>query len=227
MTNKSIDPRKIIAALICGMLGCVFMCSGDWLMMYGDTAYNGKVSWLTEGTAQIPAWRNLLSMLVAFPAIILYGIALFYIEKFIKNEKHAKIYHYLTALGMTPWMLIHLYVVVVLHVFAVMRQGGYEGAFAVSEALHDQFVIVFFIAEAIMVLPFFYWFYLQFSGKTVFPKWMTFTNVIVIYALLKIVAVLLPDTPFRIGFNNGLMSESMFIWFGIMFVWTVKKQKIM
>lgn len=214
------------AALICGMLGCVFMCSGDWLMMYGDTAYNGNVSWLTEGAAQIPAWRNLLSMLVAFPAIILYGIALFNIEKFIKNEKHAKVYHYLTAFGMTPWLLIHLYVVAVLHVFAVMRQGGYEGAFAVSEALHDQFVIVFFIAEAIMVLPFLYWFYLQLSGKTIFPKRMTCTNVIVIYVLLKIIAMLLPDTPFRIGFNNGLMSESMIIWFGIMLVWTNKSARL-
>lgn len=202
------------------------MCSGDWLIMYGDTAYNGNVLWLTEGAADIPAWRNLLSMLVAFPAVILYGIAFFSIEKFIKNKNHVKIYRYLTAFGMTPWLLIHLYVAAVLHIFAVMRQGGYEGGFAVSEALHGQFVTVFFIAEAIMVLPFLYWFYLRFSGKTIFPKWMIFTNVIVIYLLLKITAVLLPDTPFRIGFNNGLMSESMFIRFGIMLVRTNKKEKI-
>ena len=58
--------RKKVAALICGMFGCVFLGSGDWLMMYGNTAYHGQVYWLTEGVAQIPAWRNSLSMLVAF-----------------------------------------------------------------------------------------------------------------------------------------------------------------
>ena len=77
ITNKT----KLTTALTCGMLGCVFMCSGDWLMMYGDTAHYGDVIWLTEGAAQIPAWRNLLSTLVVYPDIILYGIGLFNIEK--------------------------------------------------------------------------------------------------------------------------------------------------
>lgn len=225
-TNKTVNLRKMTAALICGMLGCVFMCSGDWLMIYGDTAYHGEIYWLTEGAAQIPAWRNLLSMLVAFPAVILYGIGLFNIEKFIKQEKQTKIYHYLTAFGMTPWLCIHLYVAAVLHVFSAMTQNGYDGALAVAEAFHDRFVSVVFIGEAIMVLPFLYWFYLQISGKTVFPKWTAFTNVIVIYGILQTVKSLLPDTPFRLGFTNGLMSESMFIWFGIMLVWTIKKEKI-
>lgn len=26
------DRKKIISALLCGMLGCIFMGSGDWLM---------------------------------------------------------------------------------------------------------------------------------------------------------------------------------------------------
>ena len=48
--------RKKVAALNCGMFGCVFLGSGDWLMMYGNTAYHGQIYWLTEGVAQIPAW---------------------------------------------------------------------------------------------------------------------------------------------------------------------------
>ena len=102
MKNETVKRKKMIAALICGMIGCVFLCSGDWLMMYGDTAYHGEIYWQTEGTAQIPAWRNSLSMLVAFPAIILYGISLFAAEEFIKTEKHNKIYNYLTILCFTP-----------------------------------------------------------------------------------------------------------------------------
>lgn len=56
---------------------------------------------------------------------------------------------------------------------------------------------------------------------------MAFTNVIVIYGVLQVVKELFPDSPFRLGFTNGLMSESMFIWFGIMLVWTIKKDKVM
>ncbi|MBD5506402.1 MAG: hypothetical protein HDR09_22255 [Lachnospiraceae bacterium] len=63
--------------------------------------------------------------------------------------------------------------------------------------------------------------YLQVSGRTVFPKWMAFTNVLVVYVVLRFVKSLLSDTSFRLGFTNGLMSESMFIWFGIMLAWGV------
>ena len=54
----------------------------------------------------------------------------------------------------------------------------------------------------------------QIAGKTVFPRWMAFTNVLVIYAVLKGVSLLLPVSAFRLGFTNGLMSESMILWFG-------------
>ncbi|MCM1382509.1 MAG: hypothetical protein NC192_11255, partial [Muribaculaceae bacterium] len=79
--------------------------------------------------------------------------------------------------------------------------------------------------EAFMLPPFLYWFYLQISGKTLFPKGFAFTNVLVIYLLLQIVKMLLPDSPFRLGFTNGLMSESMIIWFGIMLVWVNSKRE--
>lgn len=33
------------------------------------------------------------------------------------------------------------------------------------------------------------------------------------------------DSPFRIGFTNGLMSESMIIWFAIMIIFVSKNKK--
>ncbi|MCM1186158.1 MAG: hypothetical protein NC251_08255 [Lachnoclostridium sp.] len=219
--KEMIQGKKMMAALFCGMLGCVFMGSGDWLMMYGDVTSHGNVYWLTEGVAQISPERNLLSMLVAFPAVILYGIGLFAVEKFIKPDRPKRIYHYLTALGMLPWLCIHLYVVMILYTFAMMSRNGYEAAIPMAEAMRAQFLPVLFIGEALMVLPFLYWFYLQISAKTVFPKGMAFTNVLIIYGVLQVVKSVLPDSPFRIGFANGLMSESMILWFGIMLVWVV------
>ena len=94
--------QKMTAALICGMLGCLCYGGGDWLMLSGDTARDGTLHWLTHGAARIPAWRNTLAMALAFPGIILYGIALFALEDFIRSEKERKAYRALTAFGLTP-----------------------------------------------------------------------------------------------------------------------------
>lgn len=218
MSNK----KKIIATLLCGMLGCILMGSGDWLMMYGNTTHHGELYWLTDGVAQIPVWRNSLSMLVAFPAVLLYGIALFTTTKFVKQDKQRKIYHYLTAFGLTPWLCLHLLYVMILCLFAWLNSNGYEAvALPAAQALYSQLSWIVILCEVLMLPPFLYWFYLQISGKTVFPKWMAFTNVLVIYAVLLLVKSAMPDTPFRIGFTNGLMSESMLIWFCVMLVWLI------
>lgn len=114
----------------------------------------------------------------------------------------------------------------ILYVFAWLNGNGYEAAaLSAAEALLSQFSWIVPLSEALMLPPFLYWFYLQISGKTIFPKGMAFTNVLVIYAVLWLAKTMLPDSPFRLGFTNGLMSESMFIWFGIMLVWTTKKER--
>ncbi len=42
---------------------------------------------------------------------------------------------------------------------------------------------------------------------------MAFTNVLLIFGILKVISMLMPQSAFRIAFTNGLMSESMIIWF--------------
>ena len=92
--------RNLNDALICGMLGCLCFGAGDWLIIYGNTACSGSLYWLTEGAADIAPWRNGLSMALSFPGIILYGIALFAIQGYIKESRHQKVYHYLNAFGL-------------------------------------------------------------------------------------------------------------------------------
>jgi hypothetical protein len=36
----------------------------------------------------------MLAMALAFPGIVFYGIALFAVQEYIKDEKHKRIYHY-------------------------------------------------------------------------------------------------------------------------------------
>ncbi len=205
--------NKRIAALVCGLLGCLCFGAGDWLMLYGDPAYTGKVYWLTEGVRHIPQWRFDLSMALALPGIVLYGIALFAVQDYIKSERERTIYHYLNAFGLTPWLALHLFVVMVLCLWS------FSGDLALATELRDRLNWFVFASEAMMLPVFLYWFYLQINGRTVFPKWFAWTSVLVFYALLSGVKTLLPVSAFRLGFTNGLMSESMILWFGCMLLW--------
>ncbi len=205
--------NKRIAALACGLLGCLCFGAGDWLMLCGDPAYTGKVYWLTEGVRHIPQWRFDLSMALALPGIVLYGIALFAVQGYIREERERTIYHYLNAFGLTPWLALHLFVVMVLCLWS------FGGNLALATELRDRLNWFVFASEAMMLPVFLYWFYLQISGRTVFPKWFAWTSVLVFYALLSGVKTLLPVSAFRLGFINGLMSESMILWFGCMLLW--------
>nr|WP_286082983.1 DUF6796 family protein [Parablautia intestinalis] len=193
---------------------------------HGDTAHGGSVYWLTWGVAQIPAWRNTLAMALAFPGIILYGIAHFALEDFIRSEKERKVYRALTAFGLTPWIALHLFYIMILYAFSWLSAGSYaEAALPLGEAVLTHFSWFPLVSEILMLLPFLYWFYLQIRQKTVFPKKMAFTNILVIYFLMYGIKSMMPDGPFRIGFTNGLMSESMIIWFGIMLVWNLCRKR--
>ena len=210
---------RIRIALICGMLGCLCYGGGDWLMLYGNPAHHGTLSWLTEGVAAMPPWRFNLAMALAFPGIILYGIALFAVQGFITEEKQRKIYHFLNAFGLTPWIALHLFYIMILSLFAWLNRNGFAGdATAICEGLYAPLAWLVPVSEAVMLPVFVWWFWLQINGRTVFPRWMAFTNVLFIYGVLKGVSLLMPESAFRLGFTNGLMIESMIVWFGFMLV---------
>ena len=222
MENK-VDKKTLALAMICGILGCFCYGGGDWLMIYGDTTSSGELIWLTQGASQIAPWRNGLAMFLAFPGIIFYGIALFYIGRFIRGEKERKIYHYLNAFGLTPWMCLHLFYIMILYLYNWMTNNGYsEAALPACEALYSHLSWVIMVSEVLMLPVFLYWFYVVVRGKTTLPRWMAAGNVLVFYVVLLAVKSFLPDTPFRIGFTNGLMSESMIFFF--LLIWIVGDQ---
>ena len=205
--------------LILGLLGCLCFGAGDWLMMYADPTFEGNIKWLTLGTAAIPQWRYNLAMLLAFPGVILYGTALFAVQEYITDEKKKKVYHYLNAFGLTPWIALHLIYVVILSLFAWLNSNGFsDDALLICESLFTNFAWLIPVSEGIMLPVFIYWFYVQITGNTVFKKEMAFTNVLLIFGILKVISMLMPQSAFRIAFTNGLMSESMIIWFLLVYL---------
>ncbi|MCD8120454.1 MAG: hypothetical protein LUE29_13440 [Lachnospiraceae bacterium] len=212
--------KKIALALLCGLLGCVCFGVGDWLMLYGDTSYSGTISWLTTGAAQIASWRNNLAMVLAFPGIILYGIALFVIGELIKGERKQRVYHYLTAFSLTPWLCLHLFYIMILYGFAWMSGNGYAtAAIPVSEAVFSHFSWIVLVSEALMLPPYLYWGWLVLRRHSVLPRQMVLSNPLIFYLALKLMTLLMPDSAFCLAFTNGLMSESMVLWFGSILAW--------
>lgn len=218
--------RKMRLALWCGILGCLCFGGGDWLMLYGSTAHQGSLFWLTEGAASIPPWRNSLAMALSFPGILLYGIALFAIAELLKEERHKRAYRYLTAFSLTPWLALHLFYIMILYGFAWMSGSGYQAAaLPVSEAVFRHLSWIVIASELIMLPPYVYWAYLLLGHKSHLPGGMAVSNPLVFYVVLKAVTGLLPDSAFRIGFTNGLMSEGMALWFGSMLLWLRGRQE--
>lgn len=214
--------EKINFSLLCGILGCFCFGVGDWLMLYGDTAYKGSLSWLTVGAAEIAPWRNTLAMALAFPGMIFYGIALFAIAAYLKKERQRKVYHYLTAFSLTPWLALHLFYIMILYAFAWMNGSGYEAAaLPVSEALFGHLSWLVIVSEVLMLPPYLYWFQTLIRGSSAFPKGMALSNPLLFYVLLKLLTMFMPDGAFRLAFTNGLMSESMLLWFGSILLWNL------
>ena len=105
----------------------------------------------------------------------------FALEDFIRTEKKQKVYRTLTAFGLTPWIALHLFYIMILYAFSWMSTGSYaEAALPLGEALFAHFSWVPLVSEILLPPPLLYWFYLQNMRKTVFPKEMAFTNTLVI-----------------------------------------------
>ena len=220
------NKKKLILAMVCGMLGCLCFGGGDWLMIYGDPAHSGTLSWLTIGTASIPQWRYALAMALAFPGIILYGSGLFAAGELITDERGRRTYHYLNAFGMTPWIALHLFYVMILALYSWLNSNGFsDDSERICEGLFAQLSWLVPVSEAVMLPVFVYWFWVQIKGRTVFPKVFAFTNVLVIFAVLKVISMLMPVSGFKLGFTNGLMSESMIIWFGTILAYCVRAKE--
>ena len=143
---------------------------------------------------------------------------------YIRGNNERKVYHYLNAFGLTPWIALHLFYIMILVLYSWMNVNGFASeALAVCEGLFSCMSWFVPVSEALMMPVFIYWFYLQITGKTVFPRAMAFTNVLIIFGILKGISNLLPVSAFRLGFTNGLMSESMILCFGFMLIWEAKR----
>ena len=135
----------------------------------------------------------------------------------IENNRTMRIDQRVDA--MNTWMCLHLFYIMILYLYAWMIGHGYaDAALPACEALFDHLSWVIIVSEVVMLPVFLYWFYVVVRGKTTLPRWMAAGNVLVFYCILYVIKSILPDTAFRLGFTNGLMSESMIFFFILIWI---------
>lgn len=193
--------------ILLGMAGCVLMTLGDWLMLCADPAASGSLSWLTEGVKNMGSWRLNAALALSFPAIVLYAVGLFSIAGYIKDKRDRRVYRALNAIGLTPWLMLHMFYVMIFGVWQITKD------LTVCEQLFSRFSWIIMVSMVFMIPVYVYWAYLVFKERTVFPKVFALNSVLVFYVILKGITMILPTSAFRLGFLNGLMSESMFLFF--------------
>ena len=217
--EQRISRQTMVLYLLCGFAGCLLMASSDWLMIYGNTAAQGALPWLTEGVALVPPWRNTLALALAFPAVVCYLIALLGVRYFLRERSARKLYVSLTSLGMTPWLCLHLFYTMIFFLFGWLRsQGEPDLAFSACEAIVSHFSWLIPVADVLMVLPFLYLLFAFITNRSHYSRCMALNNPLVIFVVLKLISGFLPNVPARLAFINGLMSESMLVWFIVFLV---------
>ena len=223
--ETQITTKKHILLLALGMAGCLLLAASDWLMIYGDPSYQGALAWLTTGAAAIPPARNAVAMAISFPAVLLYCFGLFAVRYFLSGQRR-KTYCALTVAGLTPWLCLHLFYVMILFLFAWLQgQGQQAMAYAACEALFSQFQWIIPLAEVIMILPYVYLFVLAVRGRTSLPRWTAINNPLVLYLILSLGKLIFPSTAWKLAYTNGLMSEAMLLWFLFYLILVARKKK--
>ena len=70
-----------------------------------------------------------------------------------------------------------------------------------------------------MLPPYLYWGWLLWKKRAKLPQWMALSNPLIFYVVLKLLTLFMPEGAFCLAFTNGLMSESMAVWFGTILTW--------
>lgn len=212
--EDQISEKRFICLLLLGMLGSALMAASDWLMIYGDPGFTGALPWLTAGVAQVSPFRNAFAMAIAFPAVIFCCFGLFSVRYFLKGRQR-KTYCALTAAGITPWLCLHLFYIMIFFLFSWLNaQGESMLCHTACEAVFAQFHWIIPVGEGIMVLPYIYLLCLTATGKTRLPKQAVLNNPLFLFAA-SAVKCFLPESAWKLAYTNGMMSLAVFVWFFI------------
>lgn len=216
--------RRAVLSLGTGLAGAVLIVLSDWLMIFGDAAYDGELFWLTEGVKNIPAWRSTLALVIFLPGVIFCAGALFSLEPWLKPGKRRAWWRYLTAYSLIPWLALHLLFMLILFLYAWLSQNGFAAAaLPACTALFRHFYWLIPAGSLLIVLPFGFWLLCVLRGQSFLPRPWAAANPLIFFLLLVPLRLFLPQSPWRPALANSLMSLALFFFF-LALLWAARRQ---
>lgn len=201
--------------LVPGVLGALLMLAGDWLLGYVDPALlTEQSSILRAGYAgDYALWRPAAAMATGTLGLLCYLPGLWGMALTIRNKGWRKRFCWTMAAGLPGWMLIHYFFSQLIYQFAWASQNGDTMALEAACAVNLAFRYPVGVWYVLMAVPFLLHLGLTVRGLTHLPRWTALLSPVVCLVALRVLAALLPQTPFAYGLSIGAMNEAMLIWF--------------
>lgn len=201
--------------LLPGILGALLMLAGDWLLGYVDPAplVEGS-SILRAGYAQDYAlWRPVAAMATGTLGMLCYLPGLWGMALTIRDKRWRRRFCGAMAAGLPGWMLIHYFFSQLIYQLAWSCRSGDPMALESARAVNLAFRYPVGVWYVLMAVPFLIHLALTARGRSHLPRWTALLSPVVCLVVLRVLAAVLPQTPFAYGLSIGAMNEAMLIWF--------------
>ncbi|MCR4867691.1 MAG: hypothetical protein K5921_12245 [Lachnospiraceae bacterium] len=200
-----------------GIIGCVLFGIGDWLLGFVDPGeIKGDVFYfLSAGHgAGYPSWKIKVTLALAVIGVLFLQQGFVHISDLMKAEKDKagaeRVFTFLTY----AWLVIHFAVTIIVFVYSyTARTVTSEKAVSISNALDKVFDPCILIAYLIVAISLTDLVVVIARGRTVLKRTDAFFTPMTWMALIGVISMILPSSPFSKGLYAFCMNGGMIIWF--------------
>ena len=200
-----------------GIIGCVLFGIGDWLLGFVDP---GEIKedvfyFISAGHgAGYPDWKIKATLALAVIGVLFLQQGFVHISDLMKEEKDkagaARVFTFLTY----AWLVIHFAVTIIVFVYSyTARTVTSEKAVSISNALDKVFDPCILIAYLIVAISLTDLVVVIARGRTVLKRTDAFFTPLTWMALIGVISMILPSSPFSKGLYAFCMNGGMIIWF--------------
>lgn len=207
--------------IIFGMVGCLCFGIGDWLLGYVEpTLIGGDVFYFIRAGhgADYDMAKSVVTLILMIIGICFLYPGLLHISEIANDEKTKRQLKYACGLCSFGWLTLHMNVTLNVIAFSEADKiGGRELATTLSERLGSACMPItcgafLLTAPALFLLAANIW-----RRKTFLRRSALFFIPAVPAAVIMLVAMLIPSSPFSYGFYTFCMNGGMLVWFGYLF----------
>lgn len=203
--------------IIFGMIGCLCLGIGDWLLGYVDPTPIGEdiFYFIRAGHgAGYNLSKAAFTLVLAMAGICFLYPGFVHIADIAKDEKTKRSLGYAFGLCSVGWIALHILVSVNVLVFAqAEKNGGRELAVTLSNRLGDAGLAALFCIFLLIAVPLVKLSIDILRRKTCLKRTAALFSPIVPMTIIFIVAQMLPLSSFSYGLYTFCMNGGMLVWF--------------